>query len=182
MGTKEELTEVLEGKDKQLVEGYSQFKKVEVKRLLGMYESLETALGQAKVLTVRKPRKTKVKPPAVIAKSVKFCKENTELGLTSVQPAMVVGASEVWAFNAKYRKLQLIKAVSGQTLTFKGTTIQNFDTENSMSKTVRKPEEIAKLVGQGTRTWTKAFKENKSKPGGVNGRINEETLLLAVFK
>jgi hypothetical protein len=181
-GTKAELTEVLEGKDKQLVEGYSNFKKPELKKLLGMYENLEASLGQAKVLTVRKPRKTKVKPPAVIAKNVKFMKEQTELGLTSVNPALAVGASEVWAYNTKYRRLIVVKAVDGQTLTWKGTTLQNFNIEKSFSKTIRKPEEIKPLVGQGTRTFTKYINSLKAKPGKVNGRINEETVLLAIFK
>lgn len=177
-----EFVEALEGKDKQLVEGYSHFKKIELKRLLGIYESLVTALGQAKVMTVRKPRATKAKPPAVIAKNVKFCANDTELGLKSVYPALCVGASEVWAFNVKTRKLACFKAIDGMELTFKGSTLLNWDTSKTVIKTIRKPQELSKLIGQGTRAWNSYFKTITTKPGKVTGRFNEETLILAALK
>jgi len=180
--TMQELRDAIDGTDKQLVEGYSNFKKVELKRLLGIYESLESALGQAKVMSVRKPRKTKAKPPAVIAAKVQFCKESTEYTLKSLYPVNVVGASEVWLFNAKTRKLACYKSIDGMELTFKGTTLLNWDTEKSSTKTIRKPLELSKLVGQGTRAWTKFFKEINAKPGTLTGRLNEDTLILAVMK
>lgn len=177
-----ELREALEGDDKQLVEGYSNFKKIELKRLLGIYESLVSALGQAKVMTVRKPRKMKAKPPAVIAKSVKFCANDTELGLKSVYPALCVGTSEVWTFNIKTRKLACFKSIDGMELTFKGSTLLNWDTEKSSIKTIRKPQELSKLVGQGTRAWNKYFKELTTKPGTLTGRFGEDTLIMAALK
>lgn len=178
----EELQEVLEGSDKQLVEGYSNFKKPELKKLLGIYETLVTVLGQAKVMVVRKPRKTKVKPPAVIAKSVKYMPEFPELGLKSIPPAHVVGMTEVWGYNTKYRKLFVLKAIDGQTLTFKGTTVLNFNVETSLMKAMRKPETLKEVIGQGTRSYNKFFKENKSKPAKHTGRINSDIVLLAAFK
>lgn len=180
--TMQELREALEGTDKQLVEGYSNFKKVELKRLLGIYESLESALGQAKVMSVRKPRKTKAKPPAVVAAKVKFCKESTEYGLKSIYPVNVVGAGEVWLFNAKTRKLACYKSIDGMELTFKGTTLLNWDTEKSSTKTIRKPQELLKLIGQGTRAWNAYFKSVVAKPGSLTGRVNEDTLILAALK
>lgn len=181
-GQMSELQEALEGKDKQLVEGYSNFKKIELKRLLGIYESLVTTLGQAKVMTVRKPRKTKAKPPMVVAKNVKFCAEEKELGLKSVYPALAVGASEVWTFNIKTRKLACFKAIDGMELTFKGSTLLNWDTEKSSIKTIRKPQELSKLIGQGTRAYNKFFKEISTKPGTLTGRFGEDTLIMAALK
>lgn len=180
--TMAELREAIEGQDKQLVEGYSQFKKAELKKLLGIYESLIAALGQAKVTTVRKTRAVKVKPPAVIAKWVKFCAEDTELKLKSINPAQAVGASEIWTYNNKVRKITCYKATEGATLTFKGTSLLNFDVEKSVIKTVRKPEGLTKLVGQGTRAWNAFLKTITTKPGIVKGRFGEDTLILSVMK
>jgi hypothetical protein len=177
--TVDELRTAVEGEDKYLSEAYSNFKKVELKRLLGIYESLITALGQAKVMTVRKTRAVKVKPPAVVAAKVKYQPENLDLHIKSVTPASVVGASELWVFNTKYRTLQYYEASSGASLTFKGTTLLNFDVEKSFGKTIRKTEVLQSLVGK--RMYAKFLKETKATNKKVTGRINEECLLLAKF-
>lgn len=175
-----ELNAALLGKDKDLVEGYSQFKKTELKKLIGIYDSLVAALGQAKVMTVRKTRAVKVKPPAVVAKSVKYQVENKDLKMKSINPATVVGASELWVFNTKYRKLQHYEASVGMTLTFKGTTIQNFDVTKSKGKTIRKPEGVLSLDGK--RAYNKFYKETKATEQNLTGRINEDCILLVAFK
>lgn len=178
----QEIADAIEGKDKQLVEGYSNFSKAELKKLHGIYEQLVGAVAQAKVSAPRKARVAKVKPAAVVAKSVKYCAENIDLKLKSINPALVVGTNEVWLFNSKYRKLFCYKAIQGQSLTFKGSTLLNWDTEKSESKGLRKPEVLHGLMDLGTRAWNKLMKETKSKASPCNGRINKETLILVAFK
>lgn len=179
-GTMEELQEAIAGVDKYLVEGYSNFKKSELKKLLGIYQQLESALVQAKVLTVRKTRVAKVKPASVIAAKVKYQIENADLNLKSINPATVVGASELYLFNTKYRKMQYYEAVVGKELTWKGTTLLNFSVEKSFSKTIRKPEVIQSLEGK--RMFAKFVKEAKATPGKVTGRVNAECVLIAAFR
>jgi hypothetical protein len=180
--TMEELQTAVDGSDKYINEGYSNFKKSELKKLLGIYETLVSSLSQAKVTAVRKTRVAKVKPPAVIAKGVKFAADNTDLGLKSINPALVVNQGEVWMYNAKYRKLYAYKAIDGQMLTWKGSALLNWDTEKSMCKSIRKPEALKALIGQGTRAWMKYFKELTTKPATMNGRCNSETLILTALK
>jgi hypothetical protein len=175
-----ELEEAIEGTDDQLKEGYSHFKKVELKRLLGIYTSLTECMQQAKVATVRKTRTVKVKPPAVIAKSVKYQVENLDLKMKSISPASVVGMSELWVFNTKYRTLQYYEATTGSTLTFKGTSILNFDVTKSVGKTIRKPEMMNYTDGK--RVLNKFFKETKAAEKKVNGRLNAECILLVTYK
>lgn len=177
----EELSVAIEGTDKYITEGYSNFKKAELKKLLGIYQTLVASLSQAKVTAVRKPRKVKIKPPAVIAKNVKFALENVDLGLKTIVPARVVGNTEVWLFNAKYRRLFCYKSLDGTTLTWKGSALLNWDKEKSIVKAIKKTEELKGMVNQGTRVWTKYMKDQKTKPGILNGRCNDETLILAVF-
>jgi hypothetical protein len=178
---KAELIDTVAGKDKFLAEAYSNFSRPELKKLLNMYETLDKALGQAKVVVAKKARVVKEKPAAQVAKHVKFNAENKELGLTSVQPAKIVGASEVWMFNTKTRRMMFYKAVEGMRLTIKGTTIVNFDMDASIQKTIRKPETVASTNGLGTRAYNKFFKETKSTPGKNNGRINADCVILATF-
>jgi len=176
----EELEEAIAGTDKQLVEGYSQFKKTELKKLLGIYTSLIEALGQAKVTTVRKARVMKAKPPTVIAKNVKFQAENKDLKLKSVLPALCVGADTVYVFNTKYRRLHCYEAIKGQTLTWKGTSFQNWDVTRSTCKTLRKPEMLQALDGK--RKYATLFRETKATEKPCNGRLSADYIILAAFK
>ena len=181
-----ELNEVLEGKDKQLVEGYSHIKKTKLKKLIKSIESISDACAQQVVTAkaARKPtvRKTKVKPPAVIAKNVKFMREFHELKLKSILPEQIVESKEVWLYNTKYKKLQVYRAIGEGVLTVKGSTIIGYEVATSGSKTMRKPELVTGFADMTKRTLANEFKNLKTKESAVNGRINQETIILRVFK
>lgn len=181
-----ELKEVLEGEDKQLVEGYSNIKKTKLKKLIKAYESISDACAQQVVSAkaARKPtvRKAKVKPPAVIAKGVKFMREFPELKLTSVAPEQIVESKEVWLYNTKYKKLQVYRAIGDGVLTVKGSSIIGYEVATSGSKTLRKPEMVTTYADMTKRNIGNEFKLLKTKESAVNGRINVETIILRVFK
>lgn len=177
----EELNLVLEGRDKQLVEGYSHIKKTNIKKLIKSLESIETACKQQAVTAkaARKPRAKKEKPASVVAKNVKFMKDFPELKLTSEKPEKIIGSSEVWIYNTKYKKLQVYRSVGA--LGIKGTTILNYDVATSGSKTMRKPEQVTGFAGMTKRTLANEFKALKTKEAAVNGRINQDCIILKVF-
>lgn len=176
-----ELNEVLEGTDKQLVEGYSHLKKIKIKKLLKSLESIQDACAQQVVSAkaARKPRAKKEKPASVVAKSVKYMKEYAELGIKSVAPEKIIGSSEVWIYNTKYKKLQVYRSVGA--LGIKGTTILNYDVATSGAKTLRKPELVKGYADMTKRNLGTEFKNLKTKEAAVNGRINEECVILKVF-
>lgn len=181
-----ELKEALLGKDKQLVEGYSHWSKVKLRRMLKAYESIADVCAQqavsAKAAKVRKPRMKKEKPASVIAKNVKYMKEFTELGLTSEKPEKLVGCSEVWIYNTKYKRIQVYRGVgSDGKMTVKGSSIIGYEVASSGQKTMRKPEEVKNFVSMTKRTFDTAFKALKTKESAVNGRINAECIILKVF-
>lgn len=180
-----ELKEALAGKDPQLVEGYSNFTKVKLRKLIKHYESIADICAQqvvsAKAAKVRKPRVKKVKPPAVIAKNVKYMKEFPELNLTSEKPEKLVGASEIWIYNTKYKKLQVYRAENGGNMTVKGSAIVGYAVAYSGSKTLRKPEQTSQFTKMTKRTFETAFKALSTKEAAVNGRINQECIILKVF-
>ena len=176
-----EVEEAIKGKDKQLVEGYSNFKKSQLKKFLLQLKSIESACEQqiVSVKAVRKPRAHKEKPASVIAAKVKYMKEFAELKLTSEKPEKIVGASEVWIYNTKYKKIQAYRSTA--TLSIKGTTILNYDVTTSGAKTIRKPELIIRYVNMNKRALGLEFKNLKTKESAVNGRINEDCIILKVF-
>lgn len=179
--TIEELNEVLEGNDKQLVEGYSHIKKTKIKKLIKSLESISDACAQQAVAAkaARKPRAKKEKPASIVAKNVKYMKEHSELSIKSVAPEKIIGSSEVWIYNTKYKKLQVYRSTG--TLGIKGTTILNYDVATSGSKTLRKPELVKGYAEMTKRSLGMEFKNLKTKEAAVNGRINEECIILKVF-
>ena len=180
--TLDELREAVAGTDPVLTEGYSNFKKTELKKLLGAYETLVERLQQMKKVVVRKARTPKSKPIGTIVAKMKFSPANDELKLKSVSPTSIVGADELYCFNTKTRKMQVYKALDGMTLTVKGTTIMNYDMDKSLQKTVRKPETVAAVADKGKRAFSTFMKALTAKPAALNGRIGVDTILLATFK
>ena len=180
-----ELKEAIKGEDKQLVEGYSHLKKIKLKKLLKSYESIADACSQQVVSAkaVRKPtvRVVKEKPASVIANKVKFLREFPELGLKSVMPATIVGASEAWIYNTKYKKIQVYRALGDGKLSIKGTTIINYEVATSDGKTIRKPENLKLYVAMARKTIAAEYKALTTKVAAVNGRINEDSIILKVF-
>lgn len=179
--TIEELQEYVDGNDKQLVEGYSNLGKVKAKKLIKALESINDACAQQVVSAkaARKPRAKKEKPASIVAKNVKYMKEYAELGIKSVTPDKIIGSSEVWVFNTKYKKLQVYR--STDTLGIKGTTILNYEVASSGAKTLRKPELVKGYADMTKRNLAQEFKNLKTKESAVNGRINEDCVILKVF-
>jgi len=177
-----EVQEAIEGEDEQLVEGYSNFTKPQLKRFANLLQSIVEKSEQAKKI-IRKPTVRKAKPAGVIVAKMKFKAEDTELGLKSISAPSIVGADELWVYNTKYRKLMVYRAASGLSLTVKGTSILNYDTTNSVSKTLRKPQEqLTPMLAMTKRPLSAAFKAVKCKEATPNGRINEECILFKVFQ
>jgi hypothetical protein len=176
----DEIDEALEGKDEQLVEGYSFLTKTELKRFRAAIQSIVDDCAQHQV-SVKKPRVTKAKPPAVIVKKLKYMFKHDLLNLKSVNPADIVGSKELWAYNIKYRKLVAYVADDSDNLSVKGTTIINYSVAKSWSWTLRNPEKFFKDLSISKKNLNTAAKALTTKPTVPNGRINEETILLGAF-
>lgn len=135
-----------------------------------------------KKAVIRKPRKVKSQTPEKKLAKLKFMKEFAELQIKSVNPASALGATELWVFDTKYNRLTILKSDKG--LDIKGTTVIGFDPNKSQAKVIgRKAKEIVAAVLSGTKTSAhKSFDKVNTKAGEANGRINENSILLRVFK
>lgn len=178
----EQVREALESTDPQVKEGWSNFTRPELKKLLQIYETAIEKAGQSKRIVQRQPKQRKEKPAAVVASKVKYQIKDEELGLRSVPPANIIGSTELYVYSTKYRKLSCFKALQGMQLSVNGTTIVNFDEKASFQKIIRKPENLKSLNEQGKRFYQNFMKEINAAEGGVTGRMNDEMIILAAFK
>ena len=179
-----ELEELASGNaDEQLKEGYSHRTKKQIRNLIAFYQEIMSACDmlaqEAKVN--RKPRKTKVVPKDKLVAKLKYMKSNEPLKLVSINPADIIGTKELWIFNTKTRKLGKYVAAEFSDLGVKGTTITGFDEFKSVQKTVRKPEEKLKEFKAAGKVQLRKFLEDiNATDTRMNGRINEDTVLLKV--
>jgi hypothetical protein len=179
-----ELEELASGQgDEQLKEGYSHRSKKQIRNLIAFYQEIMSACDmltqEAKVN--RKPRKTKVVPKDKIVAKLKYMKSNEPLKLVSINPTDIIGSKELWIFNTKTRKLGKYVASDFNDLGVKGTTITGFDEFKSVCKTLRKPEEKLKEFKAAGKVQLRKFLEDiNATDTKMNGRINEEIILLKV--
>lgn len=180
-----ELFDALQGKDVELKEAYSHWKKAQLKVYLEIVRNIIAAAeGRAAITRAsRKPRKKKEKPISVIVAKMKFKESDKDLKLTSIKVTEIVGAQQLWVFNTKYRKLSVYNAIGHSGLSVKGTTLIGFDEKTSITKTLRKPEvTLPSVLNGGKVAMRKLMDSIKSKPNEANGRINTDVILLRAIK
>jgi hypothetical protein len=181
-----ELLELSSGSaDEQLREAYSHNSRKNVKKLIEFYESIISACEQiAAEAKIAKPsRAKKIKPAEQLVAKLKFCIKDDKLGIVSVPPAGIIGAQGAVVYNVKTRKLGMYIAKTSEGLGVKGTSITNF-TDKSFQRTLRKPDvQLKEFKDQNTpkrvETW---FNKIKTTETVLNGRMNDDVVLLKIFK
>ena len=167
--------------DEQVKESYGKKLKFWQKVFSGIISDCDRYLNNKKAVKVRKPRAIKLKTSADVVKNVKYQVGDAALKLASVDPQKVVGATQLWVYNTKYRTLGVYNSNAPKGFSFKGTTLTGFDPDLSVSKKLRKPEEqLQSFFQQGKvalRGFLPAIKTADTK---LNGRINGDTILLKV--
>ena len=116
--------------------------------------------------------------------NVKVQNQNDEYNITSVDPALVVKSRSAIIFNSKTRKASYYVSKGDEGLGIKGTTIQNYDEEKSICRTVRKPEQFINDVrrAEGSARIEQLYETRlKGKSFPLTGRLTSETLILKVF-
>jgi hypothetical protein len=179
----DELVEAATTKDEQLKEAYSHISKVNLKKITLFYSEVLSACDmlaqEAKVN--KKPRAKKPTDKAKVVAKMKYLKQDDKLKLVSVNPQDIIGSGELWIFNTKTRKLGKYVAAEYQELGVKGTSITGFDEHKSVQKTLRKPEDQLKEFKAAGKVQLRKFLEDiKAVDIKLNGRLNEDTILLKV--
>lgn len=180
---KAELELAQSKKDEQVKEGYSHYKAADFKKRLTWLSDLLAAIEQYRGVkkAAKKARVKKAPSKEKVVAKLKYAKEDKGLKMVSINPADIVGSTELWIYNVKTRKLGKYVAASYHTLSVKGTSITGFDEDKSVSKTLRKPEEQLKEFAKAGKVALRTFiKDIKAVETKLNGRISTDIVLLRV--
>jgi hypothetical protein len=177
-----EYEEVVAGKDADLVEGYSNFNKIQMRNIVKFCEAVINDCGayvQIKKVE-RKPRKVKPVSPEKRAAKFKYCAKFDELNLTSLHPKELVDKSEAWLYDTKKRKLiHVVADEYAKVFTIKNNAVIGFSTAETLQKTLRKPADTLKQITTAGKPATrKVFKELKTTETAFNGRGTENIVVL----
>ena len=180
-----EYDEVLTTTDPDIKEAYSNFTKVQLKKLVAycdqvIVDGMRLAGDSVKS---RKPRKRKAKSAEQLVSKINYAKDFAELKLVSVDPKTIVGANQLWVYNTKTRKLGCYNAEDAAGLSIKGSTLQNFAESKSIQKTLRKPAvTLPEVLKGGKVALRNVLTEIRAAEGVLTGRINNDTILLRTIK
>lgn len=182
--TRAEFQSAQNKEDDQLVEAYKHFKAADYKRIYSWLDELQKAVEQYRGVkkATKKARVKKSPSKEKLVGKLKYLKQDNTLKLVSVNPVDVIGATELWVYNVKTRKLgKYVPGMYKDGLSVKGTTILDFDETKSVQKTLRKPEQqLAEFMKSG-KVQLRSFLTNiKATETKLNGRVNADVLLLKV--
>jgi hypothetical protein len=180
-----EYDEVLTTTDPDVKEAYSNFTKVQLKKLVAYCDQviIDGMRLAGDAVKSRKPRKRKAKSPDQLVSKINYAKDFAELKLVSVDPKTIVGANQLWVYNTKTRKLGCYNAEDAAGLSIKGSTLQNFAESKSIQKTLRKPAvTLPEVLKGGKVALRNVLTEIRAAEGVLTGRINNDTILLRTIK
>lgn len=176
----EELRLALDGSDKQIKEGYSQYSKKNLRMLFDFADSIVKTCESAQPI-IRTRKKKPISIEKLVSKVV-YLKEYQPLQLKSVSPENLIGARVVYVFNVKVRKLIRYEVAEGQKLSVKGTTLIGYDDKKSFGKTIRKPEVFFQGINSMTsKVLDKKIQDIVGVSASVNGRINSDMIILKTY-
>ena len=183
----EEFNEALKGTDDDLKEAYSHLLKN--KRMEGLIELINRFIDACDVIVgeSKATRKQRKKKPVSIEKQIaklKYKQTDATLGITSVNPTNIIGATMAIIYQCKYRKLGVYVADDDRGFKVKGTTLLNFSDKSSTKKTLRKPKEQLNFAKKATKhKFGKWFESDvKTTETKLTGRFSDDTVILQVFK
>jgi hypothetical protein len=180
-----EFDDVLHTADAELKEGYSNFSKPQLKKLVAWCDQVILDCGKiaGEAVKSRKPRKRKTKTPEQLVAKIKVMDEHKEFKLKSVPAKDIIGAMQLWVFNTKNRKLGCYHAIDADGLSVKGSSIINFNESKSVQKTLRKPEATLPEIMKGGKVYLRnALEGIRAVESSLTGRLNADIILVRVVK
>lgn len=168
-----EWAEAYKGEDEQLSAAYKFIPKRKFKKIIDCFTSAQELIGKY-IEKTKVIRKKKPVSKATIVKGIHPVQE--AFGITGLPATSLVGATVVWLFDTKYRKIIRITGEK-KSISASGMTLTNVKT--SESKVLRKPETQLKSFnvtrGKTSHEWFDAL-SSKSGDGGF--RVNRSMLIL----
>ena len=180
-----ELREAASNKCEQLKEGYSFLTKKQLKKYISTIEAFiedcqENESIRKRIAKInRKPRNITKNPLKQVSK-LKYLKGHENL--KSIAPTRIIGANAIVLYNPSNRTVYWYKCDNNHGLGIKGSTLLNYDEASSICKTVRKPEDVIKvLLESGKVSVRKTIEDLTTKSKSLSGRINDKMIILRAF-
>jgi len=167
----------------QAVEGYSNFTKGEKNKMIKQLEEIFVDLQRLKdsYKATRTTKVKKVKASDQQVSKLKYCAENLDAKLTSINPVAIPGKTKLYVYNCKNKKLMEYVTSSIGGFEISGTSIRNFEKE-SRQATLRKPDEILPMILNKTeKQIDKIWDTLTTKIDKPTGRVNADCILMRVF-
>lgn len=181
----DELMALQEGRDADLVEGYGNFSKLQIRSLVKFAEQvLADIASYVQIKRVEKrPRKAKAVSPEHRARRFRHITQFEELKLEGLPAAKLVNSSEAWLYDVKKRKLiHVVADAHIGSITVKNNMLMGFGESDTQQKTLRKPaESIKALMAASKPNARKLFKDIKTTETAFNGRGTENLMILRVW-
>jgi hypothetical protein len=179
--TTDDLKAAISG-DKFFIEAYSNYDQDQMKLSLALFKGLkalkhdDSSTGKIRAAGTRKTRK---KSPEQIVKKVFLLEKDNETGISSLKATELVGASTLWVYNAKTRKLGVYYAKTDDGLSVKGISVLNYDEKRSMMKTIRKPKaQLFEFMSKSPSEMTKYWEAIRAVPQEIGPRLNRDCMIL----
>lgn len=179
------FTEAIETTDKDLKEAWSCYSKSNLKKLISYCDQviLDCQKISEKVTSTRKPRKRKEKTPEQLVAKITVCEEDKILNIKSEPTTGIIGASSIWIFNTKNKKLGVYHAADIGGLSVKGTNITNYAESKSIQKILRKPKDVLPDIVKGGKVFLRNIMDNLTTKGSeLNGKLNKDTVIVKIVK
>lgn len=184
-----QLAEVREatsrGADPDLRQAYAWLGRTNINTLVSALQTIvdDAARYVGNRAASRKPRRSRAPSAEKLARGLRFMRECPELRLVSIEPPAVMGASEAWTYDVKTRRLTRFVARTREGLKGRGVSIVEFDAERSVSKTLRKPEDVLQRVVTGGKRVLDAIMDELTTKGSVpSGRTSTDVVFLKAVK
>lgn len=181
----EEVTHALDRTDDQCVEAYRSYSKKQLRDLLARYAGVLQAINLYCSANIKPPTVRKVRPksPEKLVAKLRYLDKFDELGLVSIDPKEIVGATEVLLYNVARRYVYRYVAPLGSKLSVRRSVIEGYDPAQSFRKKIKPTSDVLKrLTSGGIKSVAKTFEAIKTKPAEVNGVVNSQTLILRAGK
>ncbi len=104
----------------------------------------QISLESTNVAASKKPRKArtmKERSAERLTQNIKHKKIDSDMNVVSIDPTQIIGARQLVVYNTKSKRVGIYVANDNDTLSIRGTTLQNYTEATSFAKTLRRPEE-----------------------------------------
>jgi len=179
----ENIKAAYEKTDENCIEGYSHISKGDKRKIMKQFEEVFDDLEKLRssFKATKMPRAKKVKASDQQVSKLKYCEEDDDVKLTSINPVLIPTKHKLFVYNRKNKKLIEYTTDSIGGFEVSGTSIKNFS-GSSKQATIRKPDEILPMVINKTeKQLEKLWDSLTTKVSIPSGRINADCILMRVF-